>query len=86
MSITITKCICHDKASGSDILLVIKTDKPLVFYILINFHYCIKKAVLHAISSHVLTGKNPCINQAIYVLLMHGFCTLHIHILGRHKN
>ena len=43
------------------------------------------KPVSHAINSHVLTGKNPCINQAIYVLLMHGFCTLHIRILGRHK-
>ena len=39
----------------------------------------------HAINSHVLTGKNPCINQAIYVLLIHGFCTLHIRILGRYK-
>ena len=26
------------------------------------------------------------INQAIYVLLMHGFGTLHKRILGRHKN
>ena len=34
-------------------------------------------AVSHAINRHVLTGKNPCINQAIHVLLMHGFCTLH---------
>ena len=42
--------------------------------------------MLHAINSHVLTGKNPCINQAIHMLLMHGFCTLHIRILGRHKN
>ena len=44
------------------------------------------KAVSHAISSHVLTCKKTCIKRAIYVLLMHGFCTLHIHILGRHKN
>ena len=44
-----------------------------------------KKAVSHAINSHVLTGKNPCINQAIHLLSMHGFCTLHIRILGRHK-
>ena len=42
-------------------------------------------AVPHAIISHVLTAKNPCINQAIYVLLMHCFCTLHIRILGRHE-
>ena len=44
--------------------------------------YCIK-TVSHAINSHVLTCKKPCINQAIHVLLMHGFCTLHICILGR---
>ena len=43
-------------------------------------------AVSHAINSHVLTNKNPCINQAIHVLLMYGFCTLHIRILGHHKN
>ena len=40
----------------------------------------------HAINSHVLIDKNPCINLAIHVLLMHGFCTLHIHILGCPKN
>ena len=39
----------------------------------------------HAINSNVLTGKNLCINQAIHVLLMHGFRTLHQHILGRYK-
>ena len=33
-----------------------------------------KKAVSHAINSQVLPSKNPCINQAIHVLLMHGFC------------
>ena len=44
------------------------------------------KSMSHAINSHVLTDKNPCINQAIHVLLMHGFCALHIRILGRHKN
>ena len=44
-----------------------------------------KKAGSQAINSHVLTGKNPCISQAIHVLLMHGFCILHISILGRHK-
>ena len=27
----------------------------------------------HAIRSHVLTGKNPCINQAIHLLLMNSF-------------
>ena len=50
----------------------------------INIHYCVK-TVSHAINSDVLTGKTPYINQAIHVLLMHGFCTLHIRILGRHK-
>ena len=39
-----------------------------------------------AINSHVLTDKTPCINKAIHVLLMHGFSTLDIHILDRHKN
>ena len=32
-------------------------------------------------NSHVLTGKNRCIYQAFHVL-MHGFSTLRIHILG----
>ena len=40
------------------------------------------KAVSHAINNHVLTGKS----HAIHVLLMHGFCTLNIRILGHHKN
>ena len=44
------------------------------------------KSVSHAINSHVLSGLNPCIIQAIHVLLIHCFCTLHIHILGCHKN
>ena len=53
----------------------------------INHYYCIK-TVSHGINSHVLTGKNPCINQAIHVLLMHGFCTLliRVRILGHNKN
>ena len=33
--------------------------------------------MLHSINSHILTGKNPCINQAIHLLLMQGFCKLH---------
>ena len=33
----------------------------------------------------LITGK-ACINEAIHVLLMHGFCTLHIPILGRQKS
>ena len=31
-------------------------------------------------------AKPQCFNQAIQVLLMHGFFTLHIHIQGCHKN
>ena len=34
----------------------------------------------HTINSHVLTGRNPCINKAIHVLLKHGFVVLHISI------
>ena len=37
-----------------------------------------REAVSDAINSHVLTGKTPCINQAINVLLMHGFYTTNI--------
>ena len=40
------------------------------------------KAVSHAINSHVLTGKNPCINKEIHVLLIHGFAVLRISIPG----
>ena len=32
-----------------------------------------QKAVPHAINIHVLSDKNPCINQAIHMLLMHSF-------------
>ena len=32
-----------------------------------------KKAVSHVSNNHVLIGTNPCFNQAIYMLLMHGF-------------
>ena len=49
-----------------------------------NANYCIK-AVSHATNSHVLNDKKQCIDQAFHVLLMQGFCTLHIRILGRHK-
>ena len=58
-----------------------------IYYMTLKFLIALK-AVSHAINSHVLTGKSPCINQTIHMLLMHGFCTLHIglHILGRHKN
>ena len=41
--------------------------------------------MLQAINSHVLTVKNQCINPAIHLLLMHGFCTLDIRILGHKK-
>ena len=41
--------------------------------------------MLHAINSHVLADQNPCYNQGIHMLLMHGFCTLHTRILGGHK-
>ena len=41
--------------------------------------------MMHAINSHVLTGKTPCINQAFHVQLMHGFGTIQIHILGLAK-
>ena len=75
--------ICHPRTFlelvlGINGITVIGTDhlKYIVAY----------KAMSHAINSLVLTDKNPCINQAIHVLLMHGFCTLHIRILGRHKN
>ena len=38
------------------------------------------------IYSHVLTGTNPCINQAIHDMFMHDFFfTLPIRVLGRHK-
>ena len=40
----------------------------------------------HVINSHVIAGTNPCINQTIHMLLIRGFFTLHIRILGRHKN
>ena len=43
------------------------------------------KIVPHAINSHVLTNLNPCINKAIYVLLMHECDTLHIRFRGSHK-
>ena len=32
-----------------------------------------QKAVLHVINSRALTDEKPCINKAIYALLMHGF-------------
>ena len=32
----------------------------------------------HAINSCALTGEKPCINKAIYVLLMHGYATFNM--------
>ena len=42
--------------------------------------------MLHAINSHVLTGTNPCINNAIHMLLIHGFAVLRISIPGPWQN
>ena len=36
----------------------------------------------HAINKHDLTDTNPCINQAIHVLLIHSFVVLHMCIPG----
>ena len=44
-----------------------------------------EKTVSYAINSHVLTEKNPCINKAIHVLLIHGYETLRVRFQGRHK-
>ena len=49
---------------------------------MIKQHIIAKQSVLHAFNSHVSTGINPCINRAIYVLLMHGFGTLNTLFLG----
>ena len=60
------------------------TNEAITQIISNNSNYCIK-SVSHAINIRVLTGKNVCINHAFHMLLMHGFCTLHICILGCHK-
>ena len=41
----------------------------------------------YCIISCVARYLQPCFNQqkSMYVLLLHGFCTLHIRIPGRHK-
>ena len=62
----------------------------------IIWHNVSRKSINHYyyIKSRVARYQRPCfnwqkpnsINQAFHVLLMHGFCTLHIRILGRHKN
>ena len=53
--------------------------------LLIKAYYCIKCRVARY-QQPCFKRQNPCINQAIHVLLMHSFGTLHIRILGRHKN
>ena len=63
-----------------------KQDVTVIIILNTCFIIFSQKAVSQAINSHVLTGKNPCINQAIHMLLMHIFCTLHIRILGHHKH
>ena len=40
--------------------------------------------VPQVINSHVLRDRNPFINKAIHVLLMHGFATLFTPVLDRH--
>ena len=47
---------------------------------MLMFYYCI---VSHVVNSHFCTSINPCLNQAIHVLLMHSFLlTLGIRIMG----
>ena len=48
-----------------------------------------KKLCRTLLTAIFFTCKNPCIKQAIHLLLMNDFCTLHtlhVRILGRHKN
>ena len=63
-------------------------DVNRVFFLFQRYRIVIvaQKGMSHAINSHVSTGKNPCINQAMHTLLMGGFCTLNICILDCHKN
>ena len=42
--------------------------------------------VLHIINRHVLTSTNPCLNNTIHVLLIHGFVVLRISIPGPSQN
>ena len=82
MYIICAKCFIKAFGHGCECFILLLTyEHPYQKCILLH-----KKAVSHSINSHVLTGKNPSINQAIHVLLMHGFYTLHMRILGRHKN
>ena len=65
------------------LILLINVKMPLIVGIF--KHSVLHKKLSQAFNSHVLTGKNPCINQVIHVLLMHSFYTLQIRILGRHR-
>ena len=38
--------------------------------------------MLHVINSRALTGEKPCINKAIHALLMHGYATFNMLVLG----
>ena len=49
----------------------------------IYYMYC-TKSVQHAYNSHVSSSTNPCVNKAIHVLLMQGFGTLNILVLGHY--
>ena len=37
----------------------------------------------HVINSRALTGEKPCINKAIYALLMHGYATFNMIVPGQ---
>ena len=47
-------------------------------------HYYCKYIGATSIYGHVLTDKNPFINKAIHVLLLHGFANLFTLVPGRH--
>ena len=47
----------------------------------VNINSCIK-SLTHACNSHVSMNTNPCSNKAVHVLLLHGFGTLNILVLG----
>ena len=51
---------------------------------MIKQHIIAKQSVLHAFNNYVLTGINPYINRAIHMLLMHGFGTLNMLVLGQY--
>ena len=68
--------LSYDVESGSEITQCNKIDKPLLLH---------KKSCLTLLTAMFQPAKTTCINQAIHVLLMHGFCTFHIRILGPTK-